>query len=225
MGPPAPPRRPLLPLVTSWGPCFPLEALFGAGQEAGLGLNAALCALSAELSRRGDALPPCLCFFAGQEGILRCHPDLAGRELQRGTLTAESQREQSSAGLTSLSADERLRLAELNAQYRARFGFPFVLAARLSDRAAVPRELARRLHCPPAQELRTALAEVKKIGHLRLADLLGVDPAGPQRPREPGAPDARRDARGPQPGAVRPGLEAVASLERRPHTRVKEGEN
>ncbi|XP_070434832.1 putative 2-oxo-4-hydroxy-4-carboxy-5-ureidoimidazoline decarboxylase [Equus przewalskii] len=167
-----------------------------------------------------DALPQ-----SGQEGILRCHPDLAGRELQRGTLTAESQREQSSAGLTSLSADERLRLAELNAQYRARFGFPFVLAARLSDRAAVPRELARRLHCPPAQELRTALAEVKKIGHLRLADLLGVDPAGPQRPREPGAPDARRDARGPQPGAVRPGLEAVASLERRPHTRVKEGEN
>ncbi|XP_023477216.2 putative 2-oxo-4-hydroxy-4-carboxy-5-ureidoimidazoline decarboxylase isoform X2 [Equus caballus] len=167
-----------------------------------------------------DALPQ-----SGQEGILRCHPDLAGRELQRGTLTAESQREQSGAGLTSLSADERLRLAELNAQYRARFGFPFVLAARLSDRAAVPRELARRLHCPPAQELRTALAEVKKIGHLRLADLLGVDPAGPQRPREPGAPDARRDARGPQPGAVRPGLEAVASLERRPHTRVKEGEN
>ncbi|XP_012597765.1 putative 2-oxo-4-hydroxy-4-carboxy-5-ureidoimidazoline decarboxylase isoform X2 [Microcebus murinus] len=113
----------------------------------------------------------------GQEGILRCHPDLAGRELQRGTLTAESQREQSGAGLTSLGADERLQLAELNAQYRARFGFPFVLAARLSGRAAVPRELARRLHCPPAQELRTALGEVKKIGRLRLADLFGADPA------------------------------------------------
>ncbi|XP_032735853.1 putative 2-oxo-4-hydroxy-4-carboxy-5-ureidoimidazoline decarboxylase [Lontra canadensis] len=112
---------------------------------------------------------------SGQEGILRCHPDLAGRELQRGTLTAESQREQRGAGLTSLNADERLRLAELNAQYRARFGFPFVLAARLSDRAAVPRELARRLHCQPAQELRTALGEVKKIGHLRLADLLGAE--------------------------------------------------
>ncbi|XP_073750403.1 putative 2-oxo-4-hydroxy-4-carboxy-5-ureidoimidazoline decarboxylase [Callorhinus ursinus] len=119
-----------------------------------------------------DALPQ-----SGQEGILRCHPDLAGRELQRGTLTAESQREQRSAGLTSLGADERLRLAELNAQYRARFGFPFVLAARLSDPAAVRRELARRLHRPPAQELRTALGEVKKIGHLRLADLLGAHSA------------------------------------------------
>ncbi|XP_069859161.1 putative 2-oxo-4-hydroxy-4-carboxy-5-ureidoimidazoline decarboxylase isoform X2 [Dipodomys merriami] len=119
-----------------------------------------------------DALPQ-----SGQEGILRCHPDLAGREQQQGTLTAESQREQSSAGLTSLGAEDRQRLAELNAQYRARFGFPFVLAARLSDRAAVLRELARRLRCPPAHELRTALGEVKKIGHLRLADLLLSDPA------------------------------------------------
>ncbi|XP_002748961.1 putative 2-oxo-4-hydroxy-4-carboxy-5-ureidoimidazoline decarboxylase [Callithrix jacchus] len=119
-----------------------------------------------------DALPQ-----SGQEGILRCHPDLAGRELQQGTLTAESQREQSGAGLTCLGADERLRLAELNAQYRARFGFPFILAARLSDPAAMQRELARRLLCPPAQELRTALGEVKKIGGLRLADLLCADPA------------------------------------------------
>lgn len=124
------------------------------------------------LSRRSRLLLP-----AGQEGILRCHPDLAGRELQRGTLTAESQREQSGAGLASLGPAERRRLSELNAQYRARFGFPFVLAARLSDRSAVPRELERRLHCPPTEELRTALGEVKKIGRLRLADLLGRDPA------------------------------------------------
>ncbi|CAK7320733.1 Putative 2-oxo-4-hydroxy-4-carboxy-5-ureidoimidazoline decarboxylase [Vulpes lagopus] len=130
------------------------------------------------LPGRADESRRRLCFPAGREGILRCHPDLAGRELQQGTLSAESRREQRGAGLTSLDAGERLRLAELNAQYRARFGFPFVLAARRSDRAAVPRELERRLRCPPAQELRTALAEVKKIGHLRLADLLGAHPAG-----------------------------------------------
>ncbi|XP_057563912.1 putative 2-oxo-4-hydroxy-4-carboxy-5-ureidoimidazoline decarboxylase [Hippopotamus amphibius kiboko] len=121
-----------------------------------------------------DGLPQ-----AGQEGVLRCHPDLAGCELQRGALSAESLREQSAAGLTSLGAAERLRLAELNAQYRARFGFPFVLAARLRDPEAVLRELARRLRCLPAQELRTALGEVKKIGRLRLADLLGGHPLGP----------------------------------------------
>lgn len=167
MGAPAPPGRSFSPPIVSWEPRFPPGSLSGAGQAA--------------VPRAGrpvrNARAACLCFSAGQEGILRCHPDLAGRELQRGTLTAESRREQSGAGLTSLGAEERLRLAELNAQYRARFGFPFVLAARLSDREAVPRELARRLRRPAAQELRTALGEVKKIGRLRLADLLGVDPA------------------------------------------------
>ncbi|XP_017912081.1 PREDICTED: putative 2-oxo-4-hydroxy-4-carboxy-5-ureidoimidazoline decarboxylase [Capra hircus] len=118
-----------------------------------------------------DGLP-----LSGQEGVLRCHPELAGRQPQCGRLTAESQREQSAAGLQNLGAAERLRFTELTAQYRKRFGFPFVLAVRLSDPGAAPRELARRLRCPPAQELRTALGEVKKICHLRLADLLGEQP-------------------------------------------------
>lgn len=148
----------------------------------------------------------CLCFSAGQEGVLRCHPDLAGRDLQQGTLTAESQREQSQAGLTSLDTDDRLRLQRLNAQYRERFGFPFVLAARLSDRATVPRELARRLHCQPESELRTALGEVKKISHLRLTDLFGVHPARVEPARGWGS-EGQQDASGrghaaPQAGKV-----------------------
>ncbi|KAM6179628.1 LOW QUALITY PROTEIN: putative 2-oxo-4-hydroxy-4-carboxy-5-ureidoimidazoline decarboxylase [Erethizon dorsatum] len=110
-----------------------------------------------------------------QERVPRCHPDLAGRELQQGELTAESPREQSGAGLTSLGAEGRRRLAALHAVYRARFGFSFALAARLGDPAV--RELARPPHCTPAQELRTAPGEVKKIGHPRPADLLSADPA------------------------------------------------
>ncbi|XP_038617940.1 putative 2-oxo-4-hydroxy-4-carboxy-5-ureidoimidazoline decarboxylase isoform X1 [Tachyglossus aculeatus] len=113
-----------------------------------------------------DSLPR-----SGQEGILRCHPDLAGPELQRGTLTKESQREQGQAGLTALQPEEKRQLAELNAQYRARFNFPFVMAARLSDKATVLRELARRARQPPKQELATAMDEVKKICHLRLEDI------------------------------------------------------
>lgn len=148
-----------------------------------------------------------VCFSAGQEGILRCHPDLAGRDLQQGTLTAESQREQSQAGLTSLDTDDRLRLQRLNAQYRERFGFPFVLAARLSDRATVPRELARRLHCQPESELRTALGEVKKISHLRLTDLLGAHSARVDPPRGGWGSERQQDPSGrghaaPQAGSV-----------------------
>ncbi|XP_028635667.1 putative 2-oxo-4-hydroxy-4-carboxy-5-ureidoimidazoline decarboxylase [Grammomys surdaster] len=162
-----------------------------------------------------DALPR-----SGQEGILRCHPDLAGRDLQQGTLTAESQREQSQAGLTSLDIDDRLRLQRLNAQYRERFGFPFVLAARLSDRATVPRELARRLHCQPESELCTALGEVKKISHLRLTDLLGAHSARVGSQRGWGS-ERQQDASGRD--TLRPTL--AQACKDNPYTHTKEVEN
>ncbi|XP_068936694.1 putative 2-oxo-4-hydroxy-4-carboxy-5-ureidoimidazoline decarboxylase [Petaurus breviceps papuanus] len=114
-----------------------------------------------------EALP-----HSGKEGILRCHPDLAGRELQQGTLTPESQREQRGAGLSNLDPEESLRMGQLNLEYKERFGFPFVIAARLSDKATMIKELERRLRNQPAQELRAALDEVRKICHLRLEDIL-----------------------------------------------------
>lgn len=50
----------------------------------------------------------------GQEGILRSHPDLAGRVAAAGALTAESTLEQRAAGLSQLTAEEKAELAELN---------------------------------------------------------------------------------------------------------------
>ncbi|XP_001376246.1 putative 2-oxo-4-hydroxy-4-carboxy-5-ureidoimidazoline decarboxylase [Monodelphis domestica] len=113
-----------------------------------------------------EALPQ-----SGKEGILRCHPDIAGREFEQGTLTPQSQREQREAGLSDLSLEERRRLGHLNSAYKTRFGFPFVIAARLSDKATILKELERRLKNQPAQELSTALEEVLKICHLRLEDI------------------------------------------------------
>jgi 2-oxo-4-hydroxy-4-carboxy-5-ureidoimidazoline decarboxylase len=73
-----------------------------------------------------------LCFFTipGKEGILRLHPDLAGRLAASGNLTAESTKEQSSAGLQNLTEQERQKMNHLNQQYKQKFGFPFVICAR-----------------------------------------------------------------------------------------------
>lgn len=162
----------------------------------------------------------CLCFSTGQEGILRCHPDLAGHDVQLGRLSEESRREQSHAGLTSLKSHERLRLLQLNREYRKRFGFPFVLAALLSDRATVFRELARRLHCQPESELRTALDEVKKIIHLRLTDLLDTHYFGVEPPQGWGL-ECQQDAS----GRGSPASQASSDLEDDPYTHTKEVEN
>ncbi|XP_075448307.1 putative 2-oxo-4-hydroxy-4-carboxy-5-ureidoimidazoline decarboxylase [Ascaphus truei] len=113
-----------------------------------------------------DSLPP-----SGKEGILRCHPDLAGRELMSGTLTAESQHEQSQAGLTFLSPTERERLNLLNSQYRNKFDFPFVICAKMSDRNQIIQEISSRIQNEPSRELQNGIAEVKKICHLRVQDI------------------------------------------------------
>src|SRR5260221_179759 len=59
-----------------------------------------------------------------QLALIRAHPDLAGRLAQQNQLTAESTREQSSAGLSRLTEAELDEFQKLNGAYRARFDFP-----------------------------------------------------------------------------------------------------
>lgn len=107
-----------------------------------------------------------------QAGLLRAHPELAGKEAAAGTLTADSAREQAVAGLSAMGAEEVGRLRALNAQYREKFGFPFIIAARNNTQAAIFGTLESRLHNTRAMELHNALAQVGEIARLRLEDLI-----------------------------------------------------
>lgn len=126
-----------------------------------------LAALEAVINDFIDALPE-----SGKEGILRCHPDLAGRDLQSGTLTQESREEQAGAGMNALTSAEALRMARLNEEYKERFGFPFVICARLNDKANILRQLSERCRNERAVERARGIEEVKKICHLRLQGLV-----------------------------------------------------
>ena len=105
---------------------------------------------------------------AEKTALLRAHPELAGREAKEGTLTAASRGEQKSAGLDRLDAAEMRRLAEMNAAYRAKFGFPFIIAVRARTKDEILAEFARRFARAPAEERATALAEVETIARIRL---------------------------------------------------------
>jgi 2-oxo-4-hydroxy-4-carboxy-5-ureidoimidazoline decarboxylase len=109
-----------------------------------------------------------------QVALIRAHPDLAGRVAAFGQLTAASAREQASAGLDQLSETELAEFQTLNDSYRARFGWPFVICARLNARDVIVQALRSRLGNSPADEQRTALDEIEKIAQLRLADALAV---------------------------------------------------
>jgi 2-oxo-4-hydroxy-4-carboxy-5-ureidoimidazoline decarboxylase len=105
--------------------------------------------------------------------LIGAHPDLAGKAARGGRMTANSVAEQRSAGLLSLSGDEFDRFLALNAEYRARFGFPFVIAVRRHDKASLLAAFATRLANPRAVEIETALGEIFTIARLRLGALFG----------------------------------------------------
>ena len=110
--------------------------------------------------------------YERQLALIRAHPDLAGSLAQERRLTAASAQEQASAGLDVLSEEELGQFQRQNEAYRQRFGFPFVICARLNARDAIMRAVEKRLGNSPEAEFDTALAEIEKIAWLRLDDLL-----------------------------------------------------
>jgi OHCU decarboxylase len=105
-----------------------------------------------------------------QLALIRAHPDLAGRAALAGELTEASADEQASAGLDRLTRAELARFHALNAAYRARFGFPFVVCVREHTKESILAAFEARLANEPAAEVATALGEVAKIVRLRLAE-------------------------------------------------------
>jgi len=103
--------------------------------------------------------------------VLRAHPELGGRALLEKTLTASSTAEQAGAGLNSLTAQEVQTFTALNTEYKARFGFPFIICVRMTNKEGIVRAMQQRLGHSRAEEIRTATDEVGKIVHLRLQDL------------------------------------------------------
>ena len=121
---------------------------------------------------------------AGREAqlqLIRAHPELAGKAMVSKTLTAESTNEQSKAGLTDCTPAEFAQIQQLNADYNAKFGFPFILAVRGPrgtglNRHEIIATFARRLHNHPDYELAEALRNIHRIVEIRLNDKFGVTP-------------------------------------------------
>jgi 2-oxo-4-hydroxy-4-carboxy-5-ureidoimidazoline decarboxylase len=111
---------------------------------------------------------------AMQLALLQSHPDLAGKEAQAGTMTASSVAEQTSAGLNALSHDEMIEIADLNAAYKKKFGFPFIIAVRMHTKEGILFEFNRRLQNDTQTEFANDLQNVYIITRLRLNKLLGA---------------------------------------------------
>ena len=107
-----------------------------------------------------------------QLALLKSHPDLAGKEAQAGTMTAPSVAEQASAGLNALSHEEMAQISDLNAAYKKKFGFPFIIAVRMHTKEGILFEFNRRLKNETQTEFANDLENVYIITRLRLNKLL-----------------------------------------------------
>ena len=102
--------------------------------------------------------------------VICAHPDLAGKLAAAGRLTEDSTAEQASAGLDSLTDAEREEFTALNESYKARFGFPFILAVKGATKIQILESFRERLPKDRETEFNEALKQVCRIMSFRLTD-------------------------------------------------------
>ena len=107
-----------------------------------------------------------------QTALLRAHPDLGAR----ARMSDASVGEQAGAGLDRLTREDFARLQRLNAAYREKFGFPFLLAVKGSTARQVLAALEARLPRAADEEFAEALQQVYRIARFRLEDLIHGGP-------------------------------------------------
>ena len=132
----------------------------GPAHDAAVGLHAAL----ARAFREGSE--------EERLGVLRAHPDLAGKLAAAQRLTPESTAEQAGAGLDALTDEERAAFERMNGAYVERFGIPFIVAVRDHDKPGILALFERRLGNDPEAEVAEACRQVERIAELRLRDML-----------------------------------------------------
>jgi beta-ureidopropionase / N-carbamoyl-L-amino-acid hydrolase len=114
--------------------------------------------------------------------LIRAHPELAGKAMVSDDLTVESTSEQSRAGLTHCTPEEFATLQQLNSDYNAKFGFPFILAVRGPrgsgfNKRQIIATFARRLQNHPDFEMQECLRNIHRVVELRVNDKFAAEPA------------------------------------------------
>ncbi|BBP84194.1 OHCU decarboxylase [Pseudomonas sp. Pc102] len=134
-----------------------------------LGLDASVDQIDGLHQRMSDILLSAS--HDAQLALINAHPDLAGKAAVRGELTEASTSEQAGAGIHECTAEEFARFTELNDAYKVKFGFPFIMAVKGSNRHQILAAFEERIHNTPEAEFSRALAEINRIALFRLQQM------------------------------------------------------
>jgi len=106
--------------------------------------------------------------YESKMNLILEHPELGIKKGQQNKITAYSKKEQSRAGLDSLSGSEYNLLSRLNKDYMNKFKFPFIIAVSGLNKEEVFGNIQVRLQNTIEKEFKTALEEIHKIAEIRL---------------------------------------------------------
>ena len=101
--------------------------------------------------------------------VLNAHPDLANKT-KISSLTPNSLKEQTGAGLDQCTEEEFNEFKKLNQAYK-KFGFPFILAVKGKTKIEILNDFRKRISANPKKEFDEAVYQVKQIAIFRLKDL------------------------------------------------------
>lgn len=103
-----------------------------------------------------------------QLALIRAHPDLGAK----AKMAEASVQEQAGVGLDRLTAEEFDRFQTLNQAYKAKFGFPFIVAVKNHTRDSILSAFEQRLNHSVDVERQQALDEIFQIAGFRLAHII-----------------------------------------------------
>jgi len=106
--------------------------------------------------------------------VLNSHPDLADKA-KIGSLTPDSNKEQSDSGLDKCTKKEFDEFKSLNSQYKKKFGFPFIIAVKGKSKNEILNDFKQRITCDINKEFTEAIRQVKKIASLRINEIIKND--------------------------------------------------
>ena len=102
--------------------------------------------------------------------ILSAHPDLADKT-KIGSLTVDSKKEQSNAGLDQCTEKEFNEFRNLNDKYKKKFCFPFIYAVKGKEKKEILSNFRQRSLNDINVEFIEAKKQVKTIASLRLNEI------------------------------------------------------
>ena len=101
--------------------------------------------------------------------LIKAHPDLACAEGVK--LTEASVSEQQGAGLKECTPGEYAAFQQLNAEYKTKFGFPFIVAVKGLNRQEILEMFRARILHDADDEFEMALEQIDRIAYFRLMAL------------------------------------------------------